>query len=253
MKPRSQLLSEPGIRTGEERDSFVYVVPHIPKTAGQSLRHHLLDHLEPHVAFIHLGPRGMREAAERGLAPFAERTPDARRQARVIFGHYVSLETAALVPGRTPRYVTFLREPAARLVSHYNFDMTVRRRRDDGPVEDFATWQASKPRNFMSYWIVQNVLGRPAHTMSEAELFREADEALEWFWLVGITEQFARDSGRLMAALGLPPVGERHNVGGRDFPQLITLDDRLKARLRAEHAVDAALHEQWSRRAGEAG
>jgi hypothetical protein len=85
----------------------IFIFAHIPKTDGQTLRNCFMRHLQLHREFIHLGPYGEKDAAARGLPPFAKRSADERAQARVILGHHVTCETHRFVPNKTPRQSRF--------------------------------------------------------------------------------------------------------------------------------------------------
>src|SRR4051812_47822736 len=101
----------------------VFVFVHLPKTGGQTLRGFFEKALIFHEEAIHLGPYGIKKAEALGLLPFERRSAEDRHKAKIILGHNVTAETAALVPGKTPRWILFLRDPAEMLASHYNFHM----------------------------------------------------------------------------------------------------------------------------------
>ena len=86
------------------------VLLHIPKTAGTSVRHALIEGLEPSARlFVYMPPYGL-TLDEIVALPLAQ-----RRAARMIVGHmHFGIDR---VLGQEARYVTFLREPMARLRS----------------------------------------------------------------------------------------------------------------------------------------
>jgi hypothetical protein len=80
---------------------------HIPKTAGTTL-HKIISHQYARI-FIHHDTSGPLEPA------LADRIRE--KQAKVVMGHF-SVGLHSLIP--EIRYVTCLREPVARMVSHYH-------------------------------------------------------------------------------------------------------------------------------------
>ncbi len=91
-------------------DADVLYFLHIPRTGGTTL-HELLEAWFP--------PEGVLKAGSRGEVPnrLDEIGPEGRAGLRFFSGHYDTNVTRLL--GRTPRFITMLREPIARTMSHY--------------------------------------------------------------------------------------------------------------------------------------
>ena len=104
------------MRKADFRNHNLYVFFHIPKTGGTTLRDHFNLCLRPHDEFIHLGPEGIADATRLGLPPFDIRGDHERRRAFVILGHHVNCRTQNSVPGKQPRNIVFLRDPAEETV-----------------------------------------------------------------------------------------------------------------------------------------
>jgi hypothetical protein len=227
----------------------IFIFAHIPKTGGQTLRNCFMRHLQLHREFIHLGPYGEKDAAARGLPPFAKRSADERAQARVILGHHVTCETHRFVPNKTPRHITFLRDPADLLVSYYNYVRGYRS--SDHPPISFEQWLTNnrKPReNFMTRWLFESFLqNKPAATLRPSAL-RKINEALERFFFVGLTEHLDRDAPRLLERIGVPVDLQRTNVGGGDYKKVIKLDDSLRIELYERNCLDVELYRHWQSR-----
>jgi len=232
------VLQRLGDNLSMNNELFVFV--HIPKTGGQTLRNHFIKYLAFHEEFIHLGPYGMADATRRGLLPFEERPVEDRQRARVVLGHYVTHLSYTLVPGKTPRHVTFLREPAEMLVSYYNFEME-QRRKNGQPIDPFEQWYGGK-RNVMTHWLHTHFMGRQS-TDVDVSVLNTVIDTLDRFWFVGVTEHISDDAPRLLARMGIATDIERANVAGVHYPRTLSLSEDLRERLNAENPFDVQLHE----------
>ncbi|MEO8460165.1 MAG: sulfotransferase family 2 domain-containing protein [Dokdonella sp.] len=228
----------------------VYLFVHIEKTAGQTLRDHFIRHMRFHENFIHLGFYGERVARESGLLEFAQRSREQRANAEVVLGHFVDFETPHLIPGKKPRFVTFLREPAERMISLYNFTMHRVHEAHDLPIPRFEDWWSEGKRQSQVNWIVQKVLKKDPAGMSRDAIFELAVNALNAFWFVGTVATFERDTSYLMKYMGLPPVDAhaRSNVSGVHFKRTVTLTAALLELITTELADDVALYNHFLRR-----
>jgi hypothetical protein len=181
-------------------------------------------------------------------AAFAARPAEERMLVKVILGHEVNKETHKLVPGKIPRHVLFLREPAESLVSYYNHQMKQRRLAGE-PLLDFEQWyDESKRDNMMTRWM-------RTHFMMEADpgkmRRRELDqvqETLRAFWFVGCTQYLDRDAPLLFRRIGVAGNLERANVAGADYERTLSLNTSLRERVRAENPLDVELYEFWEAR-----
>ncbi len=230
----------------------IFIFAHIPKTGGQTLRNCFMRHLQLHRELIHLGPFGEKDAAARGLLPFPDRSEEERSHARVILGHHVTCETHRLVSHKTPRYITFLRDPADLLVSYYNYAQG--HRPADRPPVFFEQWLTNKrkPReNFMTRWLLESFLQNGPATRLNASALRKVNDALENFWFVGLTEQIDRDAPRLLERINVPNDLQRTNVGGVDYKKIVTLDDSLRRELYERSPFDVELYRYWKTKTAE--
>ena len=161
-------------------DKPVFLFVHISRCGGQTIRDHLRQHMTLHEDFVHLGGMGRRHAEQAGLPPFAERPLEQRERARVILGLEVTSQTHTLVPGKIPLHIVFLRDPAARIVSRYNFLMNKHYLTEDRPPISFDEWYADdRERHSVVRTLVHKFLGRPTRGVSLEQCATIADEALE--------------------------------------------------------------------------
>ena len=114
----------------------LWIFLHLPKTGGTSFKAHLEKHFEQDVALIELSDWGRRFRRDAGSVELEARSEEERSAVRVIAGHQAYFGIHRLIPGgRDARYVSFVREPADRCVSLYNF------RRSRGVAEmSFDAW-----------------------------------------------------------------------------------------------------------------
>jgi hypothetical protein len=221
----------------------VYLLAHLPKTGGTTINVHLARHLRWDEEFVHLGPWGEHRRRAEGRRPISERTPQELRRVRVVSGHQVDGSTHDLFPDAEARHMTIIREPAARLVSQYNYRMSA----PAAGVVPFEDWYAGIPRNPATRWLRRRFApGAP---------FRDLLAVLRDFWFVGTTEQLDEDLPGLFAAIGVPQGHERVRVAGGDdgldgleFPDdrgLITVrlevNDSIREMVHRDHPKDLRL------------
>lgn len=211
---------------------FVY---HVPKTGGQTIRDYLAREMRRGVDFEHLGkwdrstPLGFDEVAARDEA--------SRAGLRVLCGHPLSRQFAGLFPGRPIREVVFLREPVSRLISHYNFAMTMRSRRGHETIalEQYLDEQQPDP---MTHFLGQ----RLGETKPRKHLNIVLHE-LGQFWLAGRTESLDLLLPHLFEGMGLPAqVPHRSNVTGVTIELRATPTPDLADEIRRQNPLDVMLY-----------
>jgi hypothetical protein len=230
----------------EPGELFLFV--HMPKTGGQSLRNFFMKHLTLHREFIHLGPRGLKEAHDLGLLPYEQRPHEERALAKVILGHYVHKDTHKLVPGKIPRHIVFLREPADALLSYYNYQMSLKRLNNQPAVEFDQWYDSTKSDNMMTRWLYTQFMQERDPGQLKRSILDQVLEVLQDFWFVGCTEHLDRDAPVLLKRIGIEGSLERANVAGIHFDKLKTLDASLRRRLHHDNPIDVELYEYGKKR-----
>lgn len=229
----------------------LHLLMHIPKTGGQTIRDHLRAYLTLHEEFVHLGPFGDADARANGLTPWKERSDPERARVRVLAGHDISINAPKLVPGeRTTRFAGIFRDPVSRMVSQYNFMAYQFYARKALVPPPWAIWYKTKGRNYVTRWIQQKFLDRSIDdSQRDEDAYDEIVAALDHFWLLGVMNHFDAFVRQVYADIGVPqPSQERSNIGGRDYPILVTVNEKIDAQIRRDHPVDCAVYDLVERR-----
>jgi hypothetical protein len=191
---------------------------HIPKTAGTSLRNAMTAGLTPSERiFVYPSPYGLSVREFAGL-PIGQ-----RRAARLLAGHtYFGIDGLL---GKPARYVTFLREPLARLRSHVHHHVRAGTVFDrHGIPLDLAMVVEEGLNEEFDNLMVRMLAGLPgtivpAGEIGEKDLELAIYNVSQRFDMVGFAETLDADAARLARLLGRPigPIG-RENVAEKGTP-----------------------------------
>lgn len=242
-------------------DAHLWIFLHLPKTGGTTFNGHFARHLDFGETFVHLSRWGDAHRERLGLPPFESWPEGRRRRVCVLSGHRAHYGIHRLVPGRAPRYLTVVRDPAERIVSYYNF---VRSRGRTGL--DFEAWyeraDLTRQRDPMTRFYASRLTALPLPA-DPAEVLRRATLLLDRCWFVGITARLDADLPHLFGAMGLPATWQRHRTAGSGealaglpghprtgevIHRYAVLDEPLRTRLYADHPHDLALFRHALRR-----
>ena len=229
---------------------YKYLIYHIPKTGGQSIRNALGRSLTYDKELIHLSGWGAKKVQEAGLLPFERRPQEDRDQARFIIGHHVHKNTHKLLSADKVRYITFFRNPAEQIVSRYNFET----HKDFKNKElSFDHWyKRFNRKNNQTFHFICRFLQKPYLIFfPQKKVFKIVQQELKKFWYVGTTENIDCDLKFLFNFWGLKNSFITHdNVSGKNFKKRKSLDESLRQRLLQENWIDTMIyrHAQESRR-----
>lgn len=231
----------------------LWVFLHLPKTGGTTFKAHLERHLEQDVSLIELSDWGRQIRRKAGRPELAERSEEDRAKVRVIAGHHAYYGIHRLIPGpRDVRYVSFMRDPAERCVSLYNF------RRSRGVVTaGFEQWYESDyQRESAVRFFAERLTDRRIAPDPERQL-AVARQLLERCWFVTTTERLDEGLDFLCAEMDIPADWKpwrqtdggtalsiaSHPARGERVERHQLLDEALRARIHAESPCDLALYE----------
>jgi len=216
---------------------MLWLMVHIPKTAGTSFRKAMRDHFGDALR-LDYGDRPMKQAAWNrcwrawwhGLRSSRLELPDEA----CLFGHYLPLKYWALARRRPTRLVTWLREPVARLVSHYRFIFERHRRKRIGPGVNPVVDEA---------WSLERFLFSRDYRDFASRFLRGVP--LRRFDFVGVVEHYAEDLAEFGARfLGRPLTVHEEKRGDPLASDPLLDDPALRRRVEQFHARDVALYRE---------
>jgi hypothetical protein len=224
---------------------------HVPKTAGTSLRRELASRLQPDVNIVvdytdtTRSFHARMDAAVEAFLARAAAAPVRFASGHILARHVARIRTA--LPGT--RLVTFLREPASRVVSDFRYQGSPKHPlhaafRDRVPDID-AYLDLASERNKMAEHLV------PREILVSGDAEACAAHVLATYDFIGVQELYPLCFRTLTAVLGAPAWPTlRENVGaGEDAPEPIP--PALAERIRAANPIDMAIYRavapRWQR------
>jgi hypothetical protein len=182
-------------------DEDVLYFSHIPKTAGMTFRTIVEDHFDD------------REICPATLnAQVAKIPKDQLKDYRLFRGHLGFINIPELLPGKRVVNVTILREPIARVISHYEY---IRRMPGDPhykAVKDMTLAEFAQKltagkvgKNIQTYHVAKAMRFK-LDDLTPEETLALAKESLDDFAFVGLVERFQDSLFLLSYILGWKPI-----------------------------------------------
>ena len=230
------------------KDLLIFL--HLPKTAGTSFMTAMQTRLPADQTLMVYGA----SRTSQMIAHDVESLTAAQRDSiRFISGHQVWYGIHELFPGRTPRYVTFLREPVARIISDYYKILRTptnqyheRMTRENTSLEAFLRGDVSpKVVNHMTVMLGRDVV-TPDHNselcvLDDPALLERAAENLRKFWFVGLTASYGADLARICDLTGLKI--DELTINQRPAQQMEDVSADLIELAARAHRMDAQLYD----------
>jgi galactose-3-O-sulfotransferase len=218
---------------------------HIPKAAGTTFTQILRANYPPgtvgHIGNLFKGSGGLDPKVLERMKLAEERT----MWMHVVAGH-LPLGIRHALPADT-RYVTFLREPADRILSHYHVLITLRR----GPNATLPELDESTPLEDVladGRFIFDNLQTRmlsgdpePLGEVTRETLDRAKENLRSGSVVFGLTERFDESLVLIGRALGLQELAYRRRRVNSDRPR--TVSDEISASARDFDRFDVELYE----------
>jgi len=124
---------------------YLYIFLHLPKTGGTTFSQHIENNLKNKEIF----------STSRLRYDLVDSKID-KNKIKVVLGHASYYGIHKLFPNKIPRYIVFLRDPAERLVSSYNFEMRTKK----GKNVSFWNWYNSQLKNEIVYFLDMKFKGK---------------------------------------------------------------------------------------------
>jgi len=227
-------------------ERVVHFILHVPKCAGTTV--------EAHFARL-LGPGYLQ--APRWESPLRNvignrydfATGSSRLAGvRVVSGHSLSVSLMRHLPGVRIEESVLLRDPVGYFLSFYNYRWARHRAGFESRPPGFALWYAAQRRNPISRFLLNRYFeqGIPAlYRLSSRARLAWLETRLERFLFVGGVERADELIAHISRELGVDQDVARENVTAAPHLPRSEMPGRLVARILADNALDAALHERW--------
>jgi len=201
-------------------DNIVWVFHHLPKTGGTTLILHLYKHFEWDIDYLHIGPFGNYYRVKHHRLNLFERPLAERKKIKAIAGPRVFDGIHKFVPNKEPRYFVFVRCPAKRLESMYNFHIN---KKSITPDVTFNEWYKTRHQNGIMTWLNVKLF----NLMPKQSTLENVVDFLDKCWFVGITENLKEDLPKLFKVMNIPNkdwvnyrvAGERNALKDLDHPE----------------------------------
>lgn len=232
----------------KSKEDVLYIYLHVQKCAGSTFGEHIQRRLpRDHVISLYEGyqtfniPNGAweyvesREDVERYLLSLSE---EQKKRIKVIYGRYLYYGIHTHFT-QEARYVLFVREPASRVISNYNHFRRVsetaqdeasktpsptHKKRLEGIYEEmheggrpvsFDYWCCHRAQhNFITNHLIESgFIESKLHDVTRQDI----QQALDKFYFVGLTEQFAQDAAFIFYKLHIAGPFTNENVSHTYF------------------------------------
>lgn len=218
-----------------DRD-ILYVYFHINKTGGTTFSNHLLSCFgDSPLTIPMLNPFQMELAKSENRTYWPDDTLENKLKAKIILGHCANPHNIKeLIPFRDVRYITYFREPSARIVSRFNYSRSVgmvnpqKTFDQDFKARGFLQTQLSFFMYFFLGWTEENILASYKKDQGK-DLMKIALEEIGQFFFIGLHHSYKEDTLQLTNHLGIPPVTKSHNISGQDHPKAVSLTPEISA------------------------
>ena len=210
---------------------------HLPKTAGSSFLRSLEDYFGDSLAKDYADYPINAPPYERNLAALKACIDNAQcdfHGIRCIHGHFLPLKYLLLSTTRKTRFVTWIRDPVDRLISHFYF------------WQQYYDHDHAKPlrrKVIEEHWSLERFcLGPELRNFYFQYLW---GFPLECFDFIGITENYEADMAYFSSSvLGTTLNIYYENIGSTSKKLDISIDREFRLEIEAHHAIDVQLYKR---------
>lgn len=242
------------------KDNSLWIFLHPPRTGGGTLLNTLLKRVPKE------------EILSTSLVRYnLDSAKFDKKKIRFMIGHATYYGIHKLVPEKTPRYFIFLRDPAERIVSHYNAKMIKETR-----LIPFNEWYKNQiknemvhvidlkfkgsesttintPRifipllkklNYKSFYMLQSILFKilgltKSNKNNDLKKLENAKKLLDFCWFVGIIEKSDEDIPFLLKEMGIKNAKwEKETLSKK----VLILNEELRQKIYRENPLDLELY-----------
>lgn len=193
---------------------IIYIFPHIPKTAGQTVKYHFKKNFNSQ-AFLNV-------KTEKDMYELAKLSLSDKLKISIIHGHSIKKNIIEKFFNKDMfviRYITFLRDPVERWISEYNYKIyTNQISKKLGLLSYFNQFNHIQ-KNYQIYWIYNHFLDYKIdpRLYGIEEVYKIVKNELKNFFLVGTVENFKYYSKKISDIFKIPEFSIRRNTKGIDF------------------------------------
>jgi Sulfotransferase family len=238
-------------------DNILWILLHPPRTAGNTITETILKNFPRDQIY-------MTSLARYGL----DTEKFNKDKVRFILGHATYYGIHKLVPQRIPRYIVLLRDPAERLVSHYNEKM----QNEENKIP-FDRWYQNQIKNEMVNFLDLKLKGSESSRMrvprfilpliqkvnyktvysiqtvifnllglnkkNDLKKLENAKKLLGLCWFVAITEKSKEDFKFIFDSIGLKGIKYENDSQSK---KVVEVGDELRQQIYKENPLDLELY-----------
>lgn len=220
---------------------YLYIFPHIQKTAGSTFRYHIRKNLRNDewimLSLENLEIENLLKADHKDILRASEKyikvlDRKSREKIKVIFGQWVPYGVHKFFPNRIPRYFTFIREPLSRTVSLYNHRRKIVEEEGEnkiilnnarkyllvkGKIPSFEEWLKSKYDKSNPVISMCVYLKKLGYLSNNKNLKESIKSGFDKFYFIGTVKTFNDDSLYLYNKMGFRRYLFNQNISRKYF------------------------------------
>ncbi len=210
----------------------LYVFYAIPKTGGTTINKALINKLNSDESFMLVNDK---------YSEYKLLSNEDKGKIKFIAGHRSSYQLINDNPGREIKFITFFREPAKQIISHYNFQMNSK---FEKPISFKRWYYLHNLRNPQASHLMRRFRGDFLKSFLVTKKDTDAiKELLQSFYFVGVTEHIDMDAPLIFKTFNIQKADLiRKKVAGQHYTIFEELNNDLRMKLNKENKYDFDLY-----------